>query len=89
MIGGLLRLMPSLPGSGTRPRLDAVGALLVTAATGTLTYALIDAGHRGWGSGRTLGLVALGLLLHGVLAGVAPHRPAALVSTHACSLGDR
>ena len=69
VIGGLLRLMPPLPGSGTRSRLDAVGALLVTAATGTLTYALIDAGHRGWGSGRTLGLVALGLLLYGVLAG--------------------
>ncbi len=69
VIVSLLLLMPPLPVSRTRSRLDVVGALLVTAATGTLTYALIDAGQRGWGSGRTLGLAALGLVLYAVLAG--------------------
>lgn len=68
VIGGLLRFMPDLPRSTTSARLDLLGALLVTGATGALTYALIDAGHRGWGSGRTLGLVALGLVLYAVLA---------------------
>lgn len=68
VILGLLRFMPAMPRAMARSRLDVVGAVLVTAATGTLTYALIDAGHRGWGSGRTLGLVALGLVLYAVLA---------------------
>ncbi|MFG1948570.1 MFS transporter [Nonomuraea sp. NPDC048826] len=31
-----------------RPRLDVLGAVLVTAATASLIYALIDAGERGW-----------------------------------------
>ena len=68
VIPALLRLMPPLPGSATRSRLDVVGAVLVTAATGTVTYALIEAGNRGWSSGRTLSLVVLGLALYAVLA---------------------
>ncbi len=63
----LLRFMPPLPGGSTRSRLDVIGAVLVTAATGTVTYALIDAGQRGWGSGRTIGLIAVGLVLYAVL----------------------
>ncbi|MDP3890631.1 MFS transporter [Nocardioides sp.] len=69
VVVALLRLMPPLPGSGPGTRLDVIGAVLVTAATGATTYALIDAGHRGWGSGRTMGLVGLGLVLYAVLAG--------------------
>lgn len=63
----LLRLMPSLPGGAARSRLDVIGAVLVTAATGAVTYALIDAGEQGWGSGRTIGLILVGLLLYAVL----------------------
>ncbi|MGP3918611.1 MFS transporter [Nonomuraea sp. 10N515B] len=36
------------PWSAQRPRLDVLGAILVTSATASLTYALIAAGERGW-----------------------------------------
>ena len=52
----LLRLLPGTPGQASG-RLDVLGAVLVTAATGTLIYALIGAGDRGWTDGRTLLLV--------------------------------
>jgi EmrB/QacA subfamily drug resistance transporter len=44
-------------------RLDLLGAALVTAATGTLIYALIQAGDSGWASAATgvLAVVAAGL----------------------------
>lgn len=59
----LRRLLPVLPASADRTRLDAPGALLVTAATGTAIYALINAGDRGWLTTATLGpLVAAAVL---------------------------
>lgn len=39
--------------TGPRARLDVLGAILVTASTGTLIYALIGAGERGWLSPET------------------------------------
>jgi EmrB/QacA subfamily drug resistance transporter len=49
----LHRALP--PDAAGRPagRLDLLGAALVTAATGTLIYALIQAGDRGWTSAAT------------------------------------
>ncbi|ALO08160.1 MFS transporter [Streptomyces sp. CS149] len=52
----------------TSGRLDAVGAILVTAATGTLTYALIRAGDKGWITMATAGLVVAALLLYWAFA---------------------
>jgi MFS family permease len=52
-------------GSGGR-RLDIFGALCVTAATGTLIYALIGAGDRGWLSFGTLWLLVIATALYGV-----------------------
>ncbi|MGW3867652.1 MFS transporter [Streptomyces sp. NPDC005047] len=49
-------------------RLDVVGAVLVTAATGALTYALIRAGDKGWITWATAGLVTAALLLYGAFA---------------------
>src|SRR5918999_3126831 len=49
-------LPPDAPGRSPG-RLDLLGAALVTAATGTLIYALIQAGDRGWTSTAT-GLLA-------------------------------
>jgi EmrB/QacA subfamily drug resistance transporter len=44
--------------------LDAVGAVLVTAAMLLLVYTIVEAPSKGWGSGRTIGgLVAAGVLL--------------------------
>jgi EmrB/QacA subfamily drug resistance transporter len=49
-------------------RVDLVGALVVTAATGLLIYGLVTAGDRGWGAAGTLGPLAAGLALLGVFA---------------------
>lgn len=46
-----------------RPRLDAAGAVLITAGIGSLIYALVDARDAGWGSVQTLGLIAASLVL--------------------------
>jgi len=42
---------------------DVVGAVLVTAGLALLVYALVDANNAGWGSTRTLGLIAAALAL--------------------------
>ena len=42
---------------------DVAGAVTVTAALSILVYALVDANNVGWGSSRTIGLIALSVLL--------------------------
>ncbi|TDU87794.1 EmrB/QacA subfamily drug resistance transporter [Kribbella voronezhensis] len=64
----LSRTLPADLPTGPRARLDVPGALLVTAGTGTAIYALINAGDRGWLSGRTLGTLGLAILLYAVFA---------------------
>jgi EmrB/QacA subfamily drug resistance transporter len=49
---------------------DFGGALSVTAGLGTLVYALVEAPDAGWGSGQTLGLLALALALLGAFVAV-------------------
>jgi EmrB/QacA subfamily drug resistance transporter len=68
LLVGLYRLLPTMPSWGAGKRLDAVGALLVTAATLLVTYAFIGAGERGWGSGTTLALLATGVALYVLFA---------------------
>ncbi|WP_022883689.1 MFS transporter [Glaciibacter superstes] len=51
---GLLRVLPPLPPISGRGGLDAVGALLVTVATGLAIYSLTVAGDAGWVSTQTL-----------------------------------
>lgn len=52
---GLLRVLPPLPPAvGQGASLDALGALLVTSATGSAIYALTIAGEDGWTSVSTL-----------------------------------
>jgi EmrB/QacA subfamily drug resistance transporter len=61
----LHRTLPRDAVSRSPGRLDLPGAALVTAATGTLIYALIQAGDRGWTSAATgvLTATAVGLYL--------------------------
>ena len=61
----LHRALPRDAARESRGRLDLLGAALVTAATGTLIYALIQAGDRGWTSAATgvLAATAVGLYL--------------------------
>lgn len=49
----LLAVLPANVRPPTRPRLDILGAFLVTASSATLIYALISAGERGWFTART------------------------------------
>ena len=62
---GLHRALPRDAVRESRGHLDLLGAALVTAATGTLIYALIQAGDRGWTSAATgaLAATAVGLYL--------------------------
>lgn len=66
VFAGLVRLLPSLPPvqTGQRRSADVLGALLVTAATGSVIYAMIGAGEVGWLAPRTLLTFAAGLLLY-------------------------
>ncbi|MEY7972583.1 MFS transporter [Saccharomonospora xinjiangensis] len=66
VFAGLVRLLPSLPPvqTGQRRSADVLGALLVTAATGSVIYAMIGAGELGWLAPRTLLTFAAGILLY-------------------------
>ena len=62
---GLLRVLPPLPSPpGARPRLDVLGALLVTGATGLAIYALTIAGEIGWTAPRTLIVAGIAVILY-------------------------
>ena len=61
---GLRRALPPDLADGSPGRLDLLGAALVTAATGTLIYALIQAGDRGWTDAATVVLTAAAVGLY-------------------------
>jgi EmrB/QacA subfamily drug resistance transporter len=49
---------------------DVAGAVTVTAGLSILVYAVIDATDKGWGSARTLGLIAVSLALFAAFAAI-------------------
>lgn len=63
----LARQLPALPAWGGNARLDLVGALVVTAATGLLILGFIEAGDAGWTSSRTALLLVGGIVGYAVL----------------------
>lgn len=65
----LPRLVPATPKpTQRRGGLDVPGALLVTAATGTLVYGLVTAGDSGWTAPETLLSLLGSLVLYGAFA---------------------
>ena len=60
----LTRVLPPLPPAGVRGRPDVLGAVLVTAATGSAIYALIGAGDHGWIDRQTLALLGVAAVLY-------------------------
>jgi len=48
IVVALAVMLPARPAPSERPRLDVLGAILVTSSTASLIYALIAAGERGW-----------------------------------------
>ena len=64
-----------------RPRrTDPVGQLLVIAALGGITWAIIDSPRAGWGSAQTLGALGLGVLAAVVLVPYENHRRQPLIN---------
>jgi EmrB/QacA subfamily drug resistance transporter len=57
------RLIAESRASDQARAFDVAGAVTVTAALSLLVYAVIDASEAGWGSSKTLGLIALALVL--------------------------
>jgi len=57
------RVLPADEEVPERARLDLVGAVLVTAALMLSVYAIVGGNEAGWGSARTLGLLAGGAVL--------------------------
>jgi MFS family permease len=58
----LTRMLPRTEAAATRGRVDVLGALLVTASSVAVIYALIDAGDHGWLTVTTGGLILLAVL---------------------------
>ena len=61
------RKLPDVPGH-PGPRPDELSALLVTAGVGGLTWGLVRGGDWGWGSGRTIAVLAAAVVLVGLFA---------------------
>ena len=66
LLVGLLRSVRPLPGWGGR--VDVLGAVLVTFATGAVVYGLVTAGDHGWFGARTLIAVLVGLVGYALFA---------------------
>ena len=64
LIVGLRTRLPRHTPTSMAGKLDVLGAVLVTAATASLTYALIRAGDLGWTSPIVLGTAAAAILLY-------------------------
>jgi EmrB/QacA subfamily drug resistance transporter len=54
--------------AGPPPRLDILGAVLVTGGLATLIYAIVGTNQHPWGSARTLSVLAAALVLLGAFA---------------------
>jgi EmrB/QacA subfamily drug resistance transporter len=74
IFAALARMLPHQSVTAPRPRLDVLGALLVTASSGALIYALTRAGDHGWFTAATGLLVLLAGI--GYLAFVARQKTA-------------
>jgi EmrB/QacA subfamily drug resistance transporter len=58
---------------------DVAGAVTVTAGLSLLVYAIVDAESAGWGSGQTIGLLAVAIALLGVFTAIELRSDAPLV----------
>ncbi|MFF5209547.1 hypothetical protein [Streptosporangium sp. NPDC000396] len=63
-VTALARMLPHQSVAAPRPRLDVLGALLVTASSGVLIYAITGAGDHGWLTATTGWLVLAAAVGH-------------------------
>ena len=73
------RLIPESRSESTTRHYDVAGAVSITAGLSLLTYALLDANSAGWGSTKTVGLLALAVALIGAFVGIELRSKAPLV----------
>jgi len=71
-------ILESRQESGSR-HFDVPGAISVTAGLAVLVFALVEAPDAGWGSGQTIGLLALALALLGAFVAIESRASAPLV----------
>ncbi len=64
------RVIPALPAAGRRRSLDPFGALSLVGGLAVLVYTLSGAAAHGWGSARTIGLLALSVALLAAFAAI-------------------
>jgi EmrB/QacA subfamily drug resistance transporter len=72
-------LIPESRSTSATRHFDAAGAVSITAGLSLLAYALLDAGSVGWGSARTISLIAASLALIAVFARIELRSQAPLV----------
>jgi EmrB/QacA subfamily drug resistance transporter len=73
------RLLPAATATATTRRLDATGAVLITAGLVTAVYAVVDGSSAGWTSVQTLGLLTVAVVLLLVFIVVERRVPAPLI----------
>jgi EmrB/QacA subfamily drug resistance transporter len=74
-----LRFVPESRADLGHRRFDAVGAATVTGGLLTVVFGIVKAQAWGWGSGRTLGVLALGAALLAIFVALEARSPAPLV----------
>ena len=74
-----LRLVPESRADLGHKRFDAIGATTVTAGLLAVVFGIVKAQAWGWGSGRTLGVIALGAALLAIFVALETRSPAPLV----------
>jgi EmrB/QacA subfamily drug resistance transporter len=74
-----VRVLREMREEAGAPRPDIAGALVLTAAVGALTLAIVKAHDWGWGNGRTIALLAAAIALGAVLTVRSLHHPVPVV----------
>jgi EmrB/QacA subfamily drug resistance transporter len=68
LLAAVRALVPAHRTASAAQRVDVLGAVTVTAASGSLIYGVINAGNRGWADVGTLVPIAAAVVLYGVFA---------------------
>ncbi|MEV0288512.1 MFS transporter [Kribbella sp. NPDC050820] len=68
LLAGIRAMVPPSHPDRAARRLDILGAVTVTAATGLLIYGMVNAGDTGWTDLRTIVTIAAAIVLYGVFA---------------------
>jgi len=63
LVGALIFVPAVGKGTGPRPKIDLLGAVLITGAMLLLVYAVVEAPTRGWGAASTLTMFAVAVAL--------------------------